>query len=104
MYFSDGAGRTGTYIAISNLLERMKIEQTMDVFQSIKIIRGIRPQFVENAVSTSIITSLHHLDLRLSRRWRGGFTTGHFWKRFDVDNLRFATVDSLAGILETLGY
>jgi protein tyrosine phosphatase len=52
LYFSDGAGRTGTYIAISNLLERMKIEQAMDVFQSIKIIRGTRPQFVENAVST----------------------------------------------------
>jgi protein tyrosine phosphatase len=51
LYFSDGAGRTGTYIAISNLLERMKIEQAMDVFQSIKIIRGTRPQFVENAVS-----------------------------------------------------
>ncbi|CAB3997379.1 receptor-type tyrosine- phosphatase epsilon-like isoform X2 [Paramuricea clavata] len=46
---SDGAGRTGTYIAISNLLERMKIEQAMDVFQAIKIIRGTRPQFVENA-------------------------------------------------------
>ena len=29
----------------------MKIEQAMDVFQSIKIIRGTRPQFVENAVS-----------------------------------------------------
>jgi receptor-type tyrosine-protein phosphatase epsilon len=52
LYFSDGAGRTGTYIAISNLLERMKIEQAMDVFQAIKIIRGTRPQFVENAVST----------------------------------------------------
>ena len=51
LYFSDGAGRTGTYIAISNLLERMKIEQAMDVFQSIKIIRAARPQFVENAVS-----------------------------------------------------
>jgi hypothetical protein len=29
----------------------MKIEHAMDVFQAIKIIRGIRPQFVENAVS-----------------------------------------------------
>ena len=48
---SNGAGRTGTYIAISNLLERMKLEQTVDVFQSIKIIRSSRPQFVENAVS-----------------------------------------------------
>jgi hypothetical protein len=31
----------------------MKIEQAMDVFQAIKIIRGTRPQFVENAVSTT---------------------------------------------------
>ena len=48
---SDGAGRTGTYIAISNLLERLKVEQTVDVFQSIKIIRSSRSQLVENAVS-----------------------------------------------------
>jgi receptor-type tyrosine-protein phosphatase epsilon len=54
IYFSDGAGRTGTYIAISNLLERMKIEQAMDVFQAIKVIRGTRPQFVENVVSTNL--------------------------------------------------
>ncbi|XP_028417347.1 receptor-type tyrosine-protein phosphatase alpha-like [Dendronephthya gigantea] len=46
---SDGAGRTGTYIAISNLLERIKIKQAMDVFQTIKIIRGARAQFVENS-------------------------------------------------------
>ena len=55
VYFSDGAGRTGTYIAISNLLERMKIEQAVDVFQAIKIIRGVRPQFVETAVSTVLL-------------------------------------------------
>ncbi|XP_028414288.1 receptor-type tyrosine-protein phosphatase S-like [Dendronephthya gigantea] len=46
---SDGAGRTGTFIAISNLLERMKVDQKVDVFQAIKIIRGSRPQFVENS-------------------------------------------------------
>ena len=51
VYSSDGAGRTGTYIAISNLLEQMKTEQAVDVFQAIKMIRGTRPQFVENAVS-----------------------------------------------------
>ena len=51
LYLSDGAGRTGTYIAISNLLERMKTEQVVDVFQAVKIIRGTRPQFVENVVS-----------------------------------------------------
>ena len=54
LYLSDGAGRTGTYIAISNLLERMKTEQVVDVFQAVKIIRGTRPQFVENVVSRFI--------------------------------------------------
>ena len=53
---SDGAGRTGTYIAISNLLERLKVEQTVDVFQSIKIIRSSRSQLVENAVSIFFIS------------------------------------------------
>ena len=68
LHFSDGAGRTGTYIAISNILERMKIEQAVDVFQSIKIIRGARPQFVENAVSTSFLTKYyHHLSLSRGR-------------------------------------
>eukprot|EP00794_Sanderia_malayensis_P007927 gene7927-8782_t len=45
---SDGASRTGTFIAISNLLERIKTEQLIDVFQTIKKIRFFRPQFVEN--------------------------------------------------------
>ncbi|XP_065069850.1 receptor-type tyrosine-protein phosphatase S-like isoform X1 [Rhopilema esculentum] len=45
----DGAGRTGTFIAISNILERFKIEQLVDVFQTIKKTRAFRPQFVENA-------------------------------------------------------
>ena len=48
---SDGAGRSGTYIAISNLVDRVKVVQVIDVFQCIKLIRAKRPQFVETAVS-----------------------------------------------------
>ena len=51
-FFSDGAGRSGTYIAISNLVDRVKVVQVTDVFQCIKLIRTRRPQFVETAVST----------------------------------------------------
>ena len=47
---SDGAGRSGTYIAISNLVDRVKVVQVIDVFQCIKLIRSKRPQFVETAV------------------------------------------------------
>ncbi|XP_028416862.1 receptor-type tyrosine-protein phosphatase epsilon-like [Dendronephthya gigantea] len=46
---SDGAGRSGTYIAISNLVDRVKVVQVIDVFQCIKLIRAKRPQFVETA-------------------------------------------------------
>eukprot|EP00794_Sanderia_malayensis_P008093 gene8093-8960_t len=46
---SDGAGRTGTFIAIANILERLKSEQLIDVFHTVKKIRLFRPQFVENS-------------------------------------------------------
>ncbi|CAB3989657.1 receptor-type tyrosine- phosphatase F-like [Paramuricea clavata] len=46
---SDGAGRSGTYIAISNLVDRVKVVQVIDVFQCVKLIRTKRPQFVETA-------------------------------------------------------
>ncbi|XP_065069552.1 receptor-type tyrosine-protein phosphatase S-like isoform X2 [Rhopilema esculentum] len=46
----DGAGRSGTFIAISLILERFKAEQVIDVFEAIKLIRGFRPEFVDNAV------------------------------------------------------
>ena len=51
---SDGAGRTGTFLAISILLDRLNVEQLIDVFQTIKKIRVFRPEFVENAVSLSV--------------------------------------------------
>ena len=49
--FSDGASRSGTFIAITIILERFKTEQLVDVFQTIKKLRAFRPEFVENAVS-----------------------------------------------------
>ena len=55
--FSDGAGRSGTYIAISNLVDRVKVVQVIDVFQCIKLIRARRPQFVETAVSLTVLFS-----------------------------------------------
>ena len=48
--YSDGAGRSGTYIAISNLVDRVKVVHVIDVFQCIKLIRSRRPQFVETVV------------------------------------------------------
>lgn len=54
MYFlydiSAGAGRTGTFIALSNILERVKAEGLLDVFQTVKSLRTQRPHMVQTVV------------------------------------------------------
>lgn len=49
-YFSAGAGRTGTFIALSNILERVKAEGLLDVFQTVKSLRMQRPHMVQTVV------------------------------------------------------
>ena len=51
--FSDGLGRSGTFCALYSVLERLKIEQVIDVFQAIKAMRISRPGLVKTAVSSS---------------------------------------------------
>jgi protein tyrosine phosphatase len=50
VFFSNGVGRSGTFCAISSILERMKQEQVIDVFQVVKCIRVNRPGAVESLV------------------------------------------------------
>ncbi|XP_048579387.1 receptor-type tyrosine-protein phosphatase S isoform X5 [Nematostella vectensis] len=45
---SNGVGRSGTFCAISSVIERLKTEQVIDVFQVIKRIRANRPGAVES--------------------------------------------------------
>uniref|UniRef100_A0A8C7ZPL7 Receptor-type tyrosine-protein phosphatase epsilon n=1 Tax=Oryzias sinensis TaxID=183150 RepID=A0A8C7ZPL7_9TELE len=47
VHCSAGAGRTGTFIALSNILERVKAEGLMDVFQTVKSLRMQRPHMVQ---------------------------------------------------------
>lgn len=49
MQCSDGVGRSATLAAIMSAIEKIKTEQTVDVFQTIKLIRVKRP----GAVTTS---------------------------------------------------
>lgn len=51
--YSAGAGRTGTFIALSNILERVKAEGLLDVFQTVKSLRMQRPHMVQTVVSIS---------------------------------------------------
>uniref|UniRef100_A0A8C1I3E8 protein-tyrosine-phosphatase n=2 Tax=Cyprinus carpio TaxID=7962 RepID=A0A8C1I3E8_CYPCA len=47
VHCSAGAGRTGTFIALSNILERVKAEGLLDVFQTVKSLRTQRPHMVQ---------------------------------------------------------
>ncbi|XP_065069823.1 receptor-type tyrosine-protein phosphatase mu-like [Rhopilema esculentum] len=43
---SDGASRCGTFCSIYNCIERVKVEQIIDVFQVVRSIRMVRPHAV----------------------------------------------------------
>lgn len=51
VFFSAGAGRTGTFCALSTVLERVKAEGILDVFQTVKSLRLQRPHMVQTLVS-----------------------------------------------------
>lgn len=51
--YSAGAGRTGTFCALSTVLERVKAEGILDVFQTVKSLRLQRPHMVQTLVSGS---------------------------------------------------
>ena len=48
---SDGVGRSGCVSSIISVIDRVKSEQTVDVFQTVKLIRARRPGAVDTLVS-----------------------------------------------------
>lgn len=53
--FSAGVGRTGVFITLSIVLERMRYEGVVDMFQTVKMLRTQRPAMVQTEVSTQTI-------------------------------------------------
>ena len=49
--FSAGVGRTGVFITLSCVLERMQYEGVVDVFQTVRTLRTQRPAMVQTEVS-----------------------------------------------------
>ncbi|XP_063447580.1 receptor-type tyrosine-protein phosphatase epsilon-like [Mytilus trossulus] len=45
---SNGATKSGLFVALSLILEKMKIDDQVDVFQVIRTIQLRRPEFVTN--------------------------------------------------------
>jgi len=52
--FSAGVGRTGVFITLSIVLERMQYEGVVDVFQTVRILRTQRPAMVQTEVSACV--------------------------------------------------
>ena len=48
--YSDGVGRTGTFICLHSQLERLKTEGVVDIFQAVKSARIQRPGLLRNVV------------------------------------------------------
>ncbi len=47
---SAGVGRTGVFITLSIVLERMRYEGVVDIFQTVKMLRTQRPAMVQTEV------------------------------------------------------
>ena len=58
LFFSAGVGRTGVFITLSIVLERMRYEGVVDMFQTVKMLRTQRPAMVQTEVRISIIVIL----------------------------------------------
>lgn len=52
---SAGVGRTGVFITLSIVLERMRYEGAVDIFQTVKMLRTQRPAMVQTEVNTQQI-------------------------------------------------
>ena len=62
---SAGVGRTGVFVTLSIVLERMRYEGVVDMFQTVKILRTQRPAMVQNEVpSASYRVSFYRLHSR----------------------------------------
>lgn len=48
-------GRTGVFITLSIVLERMRYEGAVDIFQTVKMLRTQRPAMVQTEVNTQQI-------------------------------------------------
>ena len=57
IFFSDGGGRTGAFCALVTSLERVKQDQSFNLFQTIMLERIQRPRMVSSIVSCRMFFS-----------------------------------------------
>ncbi|UYV73148.1 PTPRD [Cordylochernes scorpioides] len=57
VHCSAGAGRTGVFITLSIVLERMQYEGVVDLFQTVRTLRTQRPGMVQTELTTAVLTA-----------------------------------------------
>ena len=62
VHCSAGVGRTGTFILLDSMLERMKKEETVNVYEFLFNMRAKRTMMVQSQVSHMSIASIHYRD------------------------------------------
>jgi hypothetical protein len=50
IFFSDGVSASGLFLGIGFVLEKIKLEQQVDVALATRILRHSRPRFISNQV------------------------------------------------------
>ena len=69
VHCSAGVGRTGTFIVLDSMLERMKTEKSFNIFEFIWQLRAERVEMVQSlviAITYVILCSEHVCSVRLS--------------------------------------
>ena len=84
--FSGGSGRTGTYIAISMLLDRLKVEGVVDVFQTVRALRLQRMHMVQSLVRINMDNSALVLIFSSFFRYNTNSAIRLFWSSWILSN------------------
>ena len=64
-YCSDGCGRTGSFIAMCLLIDRLKTEGVVDIFQTVRGLRLQRPGMVDSLVRSDYVQLLYTCNISL---------------------------------------
>lgn len=65
VHCANGAGRTGVFIALATIMERVRVENVVDVFTTVKLLRAQRPNMVETKKELEFV---YHAALTLLNR------------------------------------
>ena len=67
VHCSAGVGRTGTFIVLDSMLERMEKEKTVNVYEFLTNMRRKRIEMVQTQVSVSVCMYMHVCVLHTKR-------------------------------------